>query len=76
LRWHRRLQGAFYWWKLRLNGSRCFACGRLLALHAPWQSYRCNRTPLPFEITDKGRALLAGDPMAVEPADDRLIVHL
>jgi hypothetical protein len=76
LRFHRRLEGAFCWCRHRLNGSRCFACSRLLALHAPWQSYRCNRTPLPFEITAKGLARLAGDPMAVEPADDRLIVHL
>ena len=70
-----KLEGAWWWLVFRLTGERCLACGRLLALHAPWQSYRCNRTPLPFEITDKGRAFLAGDPMAFEPADNQLIAH-
>ena len=71
-----KLEGAWWWLVLRLTGERFFACRRLLLAHAPWQSYRCNRVPLPFELTDKGRALVAGDDMAIEPADGWLVVNL
>ncbi len=75
--WYRRLEGAFNRCRLRLTGYRCPVCDQRLALHAPWQEYRCNRTPLPYQITDAGRARVAGDAMAVDPAgDDRLVVHL
>jgi hypothetical protein len=41
------LLGIYHWFALRLTGTHCLAegCGRLLLLHTPWQSYRCNRTP-------------------------------
>jgi hypothetical protein len=39
--------------------GRCFVCDRLMALHSPWALYICERTPLPVEVTDKGRELLA-----------------
>jgi len=38
--------------------SRCFVCDRPMALHSPWALYICERTPLPIEITDKGRELI------------------
>jgi hypothetical protein len=30
-----------------------------MIVHSPWAKYLCERTPLPIEITDKGRALVA-----------------
>jgi hypothetical protein len=71
-----KLVGAWWWLVLRLTGYRCPNCDRLLALHAPWQEYRCNRTPLRYQITDAGRALAAGDEMTIEPAVGRLVAHL
>lgn len=73
-----KLIGAWWWLVLRATGQRCWVCRRLFLLHAPWQTRWCNRTPLPIELTDKGRALAAGDAMIVEiePADGRLVVHL
>jgi hypothetical protein len=48
----------WHWIKYRILG-RCFVCGRLMIVHSPWAKYLCERTPLPIEITDKGRQLAA-----------------
>jgi hypothetical protein len=37
---------------LRTRFTRCYACGRLLLLHAPWQARRCDRTPLAIELPE------------------------
>ena len=54
----------------RLFG-RCFVCDRLMALHAPWALYICERTPLPIEISDKGETIadLIGRVAARAPVD-------
>ncbi len=41
---------------------RCLVCGRPHALHTPVQQYRCNRTPLPIELTDQGRHRALDEP--------------
>jgi hypothetical protein len=53
-----RLVGVLDWPRYRLF-SRCFACGRLMVLHAPWALYICERTPLPIRITEQGMARIA-----------------
>jgi hypothetical protein len=52
------LEVIWYWLHNRLTGVRCYAegCGRLLLLHSPWRSYRCNRMPLGLVITEQGMA--------------------
>jgi hypothetical protein len=50
--------GVIDWPKYRLLG-RCIVCGRSVVLHTPWALFVCERTPMPIEITDKGRELLA-----------------
>jgi hypothetical protein len=52
------LTGVGWWLRLRLTGSRCLVCGWLFVAHTPWRSWRCNRTPLPFTITEQGLARL------------------
>jgi hypothetical protein len=52
------LLGLIDWPKYRLF-SRCWSCGRLMVLHTPWALFVCERVPMPIEITDKGRELLA-----------------
>jgi hypothetical protein len=52
-----RLLGAWHWAILLTKERCCFVCGRYYLLHTPWRLYRCNRTPLPIEITEKGWAL-------------------
>jgi hypothetical protein len=54
--------GMIDWPGYRLFG-RCIPCGRLTVLHTPWALYVCERTALPFEITDKGYALLDAEPV-------------
>ena len=46
----------YYWFHLRLTGTRCFAqgCGRLLLLHTPWQMSRCYDAPTTIELTEHG----------------------
>jgi hypothetical protein len=53
---HPRLVGLWDWPRYRFF-SRCMVCGRLMVRHSPWALYLCERTPLPIELTDKGRAL-------------------
>jgi hypothetical protein len=55
----KHLVGAGWWLRLRLTGQRCIVCGGLLVLHTPWRKWRCNRTPLPVQITEQGLAWLA-----------------
>jgi hypothetical protein len=52
--------GVIDWPRYRLF-SRCFVCGRLMALHTPWALFVCERTPMPIEITEKGNALLEAE---------------
>jgi hypothetical protein len=56
-----RLVGAWQWAVLYVTGSRCFVCGRRYRWHTPWDIWRCNRTPLPIEITEQGWARLEGE---------------
>jgi hypothetical protein len=41
------------WFTLRLRGARCYACQRPLALHGPWRTRRCARTPLAVRLVDE-----------------------
>jgi hypothetical protein len=71
-----RLVGVWDWPRYRLVG-RCLACNRPMILHSPWALFVCERTPLPIEITDKGRALVdagAADTAEPEPATATLLV--
>ena len=54
------LEAVYWWFHNRLTGLRCMVCNRLFLFHLPWQSYRCNRAPLPITITDAGMALAVG----------------
>ncbi len=38
---------------LRTRFARCYACGRLLALHGPRRLARCERTPLAIAMADQ-----------------------
>jgi hypothetical protein len=49
----------------RITG-RCIVCDRLMVKHSPWALYICERTPLPIEITDQGRAWV--ESRSVDPA--------
>jgi hypothetical protein len=61
--------GVIDWPKYRLI-SRCWPCGRLMALHTPWAKFVCERTPMPITITDAGMDLMrAPVPLAVALAD-------
>jgi hypothetical protein len=62
-----QLIGVLDWPRYRVF-SRCLVCGRPMVLHTPWALYVCERTPLPIEITEQGRALgeQLGEP--VDPA--------
>lgn len=46
------------WLRVRVSGGRCYAqgCGRLLALHGPWRSYRCTRAPLAVTLPEVSQA--------------------
>jgi hypothetical protein len=50
------LIGLWHWPRYRF-GSRCWVCGRPMALHSPWAKYDCERTPMPISFTEKGEAL-------------------
>jgi hypothetical protein len=51
-----RLEGLYYWFHIRLSGSRCYAqgCGRRVIWHTPRQWNRCLDTPLAIKLTDRG----------------------
>ena len=71
-----RLVGVLDWPAYRLF-RRCLACDGLVILHSPWRLFVCERTPLPIELTDKGRALIgagADDAAEPEPAATALLV--
>ena len=59
-----RLLGAWHWAILLIKERRCFVCQRYYLLHTPWAIWRCNRTPLPIEFTDQGRAFPLDDAVA------------
>jgi hypothetical protein len=50
------LVGLWVWPRYRF-ASRCWACGRPMALHSPWAVYDCSRTPMAISFTEKGEAL-------------------
>ena len=54
------------WLRYRFT-FRCLVCGRLHALHTPWQEYRCNRTPLPIVLTDQGLHRAMDEPASYQP---------
>jgi hypothetical protein len=64
---HPMLVGLWDWPRYRLFG-RCFVCGRLIVLHSPWRLFICERTPLPIEITEKGRERIESEVVPVSHA--------
>jgi hypothetical protein len=63
------LREPWLWLHNRLTGTRCYAqgCGRLLLLHTPRQTRRCNTTPLAIGITLRGWLLAKGmDPALLD----------
>jgi hypothetical protein len=63
------LEGIYHWLYLRLTGSRCYACGRLMLLHTPRQTNSCYDIPLAIELTDRGWLRIHGiDPESVDAA--------
>jgi hypothetical protein len=64
---HPKLVGLWDWPRYRLFG-RCFVCGRLIVLHSPWRLFICERTPLPIEITEKGRERIESEVVPVSHA--------
>jgi hypothetical protein len=58
-----KVVGGWHWLLLIAQERRCYICQRLYLVHfiAPWRLYRCNRTPMPIEITERGWAYLRGD---------------
>jgi hypothetical protein len=70
-----RLVGVWDWPAYRLLG-RCIPCGQLMILHSPWRLFICERTPLPIEITDQGRARIGADPVVgAEPGSVVPVSH-
>jgi len=59
---------------VRQPADRCALLrGRLLLLHAPWQSYHCHRVPLGIELTERG--WLDGHGIEPEPVEPASVVH-